>query len=458
MDVLQTGLLKKDQSIKDTILVNVLQSLICSICHDPMFVPVMTQCGHNYCYDCLSSWFDSNSRELSCPQCRASISDPPSLNSVLQQWLANIIELQRPNEVSEEFQSLLSEKERCENSYRFDEKNELFGGIFKTSAIGVVDEDDDGILRCSNCHWELEDDVGDICPHCDSRIRSRMPQSRRGEFENDEENESLDEEEEHGDDGSETDSYMAIEDEISQSLVSYKLRVAELVDATRRDRVHSHKNFLTQGTSEAGVPFYFPTYALYLSNDCSLSEEERSRRVELARNLEDELQDSVEYQSNRQELEDLRSYFNRRTQNATHQYEDDEVSEDTDHTDMDYEDDRDDVDDDHMMKDHPEDVVDLEAEVDEDEDGDERSDRNSADSGPGSDYYEQHDNGFVSGDSLDDAPVGEDALEEKDDDPDQDEDEEDQEDQEDNSDDSQDRQEPLQRRKRFHVVLDSEDE
>lgn len=442
ISVLQAGLLKRDQTIKDKVLINLLQSLICSICHDPMFVPVMTQCGHNYCYDCLSSWFESNSRELSCPQCRSSVSDPPSLNSVLQQWLANIIELIGSEGNDEEFQVLLKEKERCEKSYKFDEKHELFGGIFKSSAIGVVDEDDDGILRCSNCHWELEDDVGDVCPHCDSRIRSRMPQPRRGgESEDDDEDqdESLGEQ-------SETDS--AVEDEMSQSLASYKLRVAELVDAARRDRPRSHKNFLTTGTSRAGVPYYFPTYALYLSNDYSLSEEERSRRVELAGSLEEEFQDHSPRAHRRYDA---------------NQYEDDEVSEDSDHIDMDYDDDRDDMDEeDQMRRDDPEGIIDLEAEVDEDENENEGS--GSSGSEHDSDYYEKHDGGFASGDSLDDAPVGEDALQDEDDDEDryEDEDEDGQDGQdgqeEENSEDSEDNQEHSRRRKRFHVVLDSEDE
>ncbi|CAR29634.1 hypothetical protein ZYGR_0AD03180 [Zygosaccharomyces rouxii] len=442
--VLQAGLLKKDQRVKDTVLVKLLESLICSICHDLMFVPVMTQCGHNYCYDCLSSWFDSNSNELSCPQCRASISDPPSLNSVLQQWLVHIIELVGPDEDSEEFKTLLSAKESSEKSYRFDEKNDLFGGVFKTSAMGVVDEDDDGILRCSNCHWELEDDVGDTCPHCNSRIRSRMSQPRRGGFEDEED-------EEDGDEDSETGSDMELEDDISRSLVHYRLRVRELADTLRRDRGHNDRQLFMQGTTAAGVPFYFPDYALYLSTDYSLSEEERSRRLRLVRNLESELEEDS---PNSPGHGHTHSYFNPRTHN--HQYEDDEVSEDTDHIDMDYDDDRDDMDDmddDHAPRDDPEGgIIDLEAEVDEDED--EGSGRDSAESGHDSDYYERHDGGFVSGDSLDDAPVGEDALEDE-----EDEDQEDQEDQEeDNSDDSHDRQESSHRRKRFHVVLDSEDE
>lgn len=39
----------------------------------------------------------------------------------------------------------------------------------------MADDSDDGITRCSNCHWELDPDEvedGNVCPHCNARIRN----------------------------------------------------------------------------------------------------------------------------------------------------------------------------------------------------------------------------------------------------------------------------------------------
>ena len=42
----------------------------CNICFDQASSPVVTKCGHLYCYKCLISWFDVNYK-LSCPVCKA---------------------------------------------------------------------------------------------------------------------------------------------------------------------------------------------------------------------------------------------------------------------------------------------------------------------------------------------------------------------------------------------------
>lgn len=184
---LREFLTAKSPKIQWQVLSKVFESLTCSICHEYMYVPMMTQCGHNYCYDCLLAWFESNpEEELSCPQCRASVINTPALNSALKQWLHTVFEALQEEEIEDDderqiFSKLVEAKESCEQTYKQDEKNDdLFKGIFKNSAVGVVDKEDDGILRCSNCHWELEDDEDDMCPHCHLRIRSRPNVSRSG--------------------------------------------------------------------------------------------------------------------------------------------------------------------------------------------------------------------------------------------------------------------------------------
>ncbi|CAD6643482.1 EM14S01-3B_G0026430.mRNA.1.CDS.1 [Saccharomyces cerevisiae] len=140
-----------------------------------MFVPMMTPCGHNYCYGCLNTWFASNTqKELACPQCRSDITTIPALNTTLQQYLSFILEKLR-DQNDESFKKLLTTKTKEENDYKNDkEKDTLFDKVFKNSALAVADDSDDGITRCSNCHWELDPDEvedGNVCPHCNARIR-----------------------------------------------------------------------------------------------------------------------------------------------------------------------------------------------------------------------------------------------------------------------------------------------
>ncbi|XP_044263064.1 RING finger and transmembrane domain-containing protein 2 [Tribolium madens] len=47
----------------------------CPICHDNYDSPVLLQCRHIFCENCVTTWFD---REQTCPLCRAKIVDDPS--------------------------------------------------------------------------------------------------------------------------------------------------------------------------------------------------------------------------------------------------------------------------------------------------------------------------------------------------------------------------------------------
>lgn len=418
---LQHALLKGSEETKDKLLIKLLDSLICSVCHDYMFVPVMTQCGHNYCYDCLTSWFESNNNELSCPQCRASISETPGLNSVLQQWLGLLMDSLEEKD-GKGFQELLHSKESNEKSYKFDKNNDtLFNGIFKTSAIGVVDEDDDGILRCSNCHWELEDDVGDICPHCNSRIRSRMPQSRHGANEEEDEDDYSEEDDEE------------LVDELKLSLERYHSEVRRNVARLRGSQDITNTGFLVKDETEGGTPFYISSYSLYVGNDWTLHDAERGRRARLVQNLEG----------------GSASWTYNSADPASDHYEDGyegtDISDDLDAPD---EESLDDEEDQPGYDDHAG-VVDLEAEVED------NSEEESRDSGHDSDFYEQNDEGFVSGDSLDDEPVEEE--------PEQSDDLEVHADESQESSDESQRQRnsgtpSSRKRKRFQVVIDSDED
>ncbi|CAL9731096.1 hypothetical protein MOUN0_L01002 [Monosporozyma unispora] len=163
-----------------TIVTNLLSSSQCHICHEILNIPIMLSCGHNYCYMCLKSWFKTNeNRLLGCPDCRKSVDVTPAFNLFLDHQLKFILNLVKEKGVDSKWDQTLSEREQDEAIYKNDvAKDMLFANVFKNSTLSVVDMDDDGIPRCGNCHWELDPDDMDeeenVCPHCHYRIRNNV--------------------------------------------------------------------------------------------------------------------------------------------------------------------------------------------------------------------------------------------------------------------------------------------
>lgn len=46
----------------------------CSICMEIAKEPVVTRCGHMYCWPCINQWLSQNHSTLTCPVCKAGIS------------------------------------------------------------------------------------------------------------------------------------------------------------------------------------------------------------------------------------------------------------------------------------------------------------------------------------------------------------------------------------------------
>jgi len=46
----------------------------CSICMEVAREPVVTRCGHMYCWPCINQWLSQNHSTLTCPVCKAGIS------------------------------------------------------------------------------------------------------------------------------------------------------------------------------------------------------------------------------------------------------------------------------------------------------------------------------------------------------------------------------------------------
>ncbi|CCK71386.1 ubiquitin-protein ligase PSH1 KNAG_0G03280 [Huiozyma naganishii CBS 8797] len=166
---------------------NLLECCVCTICHELMSVPMMVECGHNYCYTCLKHWLTSNENTvLKCPDCRSVVSHPPNMNMFLDHQLKYILEMLVKNAAPDsEWVAILAQRDNDMTAYRRDATSKnLFDGVFVNSTLAVTDMDDDGIPRCGNCHWELDpddvDDDGDdnVCPHCHFRIRNVIRPSR----------------------------------------------------------------------------------------------------------------------------------------------------------------------------------------------------------------------------------------------------------------------------------------
>lgn len=179
-DPLHTLVLHRSEKTKNKILSKLLDTTICSICHDYMFVPMTTECGHSYCYTCLKTWFssDTNRGGLSCPECRAIVNRIPIVNTALQSWLNNTLDILGVKKNDDDrYKKLMSAQSAEVRTYQDDKKaDDLFGNIFKSSAQAIADESDDGIIRCSNCLWELDvDEDTNECPNCSARIRNGIP-------------------------------------------------------------------------------------------------------------------------------------------------------------------------------------------------------------------------------------------------------------------------------------------
>ena len=179
-DPLHTLVLHRSEKTKNKILSKLLDTTICSICHDYMFVPMTTECGHSYCYTCLKTWFssDTNRGGLSCPECRAIVNRIPIVNTALQSWLNNTLDILGVKKNDDDrYKKLMSAQSAEVRTYQDDKKaDDIFGNIFKSSAQAIADESDDGIIRCSNCLWELDvDEDTNECPNCSARIRNGIP-------------------------------------------------------------------------------------------------------------------------------------------------------------------------------------------------------------------------------------------------------------------------------------------
>lgn len=65
-------------------------SFLCSICLDLLKTPVTTACGHSFCKECISCFWDQNLHVVQCPQCGENFTTRPDLRQNIV--LAGVVE------------------------------------------------------------------------------------------------------------------------------------------------------------------------------------------------------------------------------------------------------------------------------------------------------------------------------------------------------------------------------
>ncbi|EXJ79264.1 hypothetical protein A1O3_08765 [Capronia epimyces CBS 606.96] len=142
---------------------------LCKICIKPFYEPFILPCGHTYCYSCLASWFggsQSRKRKKNCPDCRAEVKVQPSPNYLLRDLVHMFISRA---ELLPEDETVQEHQQAKEDEAVMLAADRTGGGLFKGAFVqprhhhhivswgqGIMDHED-GVIRCPECHWELED-------------------------------------------------------------------------------------------------------------------------------------------------------------------------------------------------------------------------------------------------------------------------------------------------------------
>jgi hypothetical protein len=147
------------------------QIVTCKICHRLLYEPYSLACGHTYCYSCLSQWL-VDGRKKTCPDCRAVVNQQPTPSYLIRELVLVFVsrnELLPDGETTEEHHGFVKEeadlvaKDKANADPR---TGGLFRGCFKRGYhgyIGPIHDAGDGVDRCPNCNWELEEGFCNTC-------------------------------------------------------------------------------------------------------------------------------------------------------------------------------------------------------------------------------------------------------------------------------------------------------
>ncbi|TID30613.1 hypothetical protein CANINC_000768 [Pichia inconspicua] len=173
------------------ILNDIVSQFSCPICQDVPTQPyLLPTCGHTFCYDCIKSWFPCNP---SCPVCRSIIGEnKPILNHMLKNLIDNVISNLQSLIDSQSAIALNNWKIERNKDYEIDKASDFpwLKNIAAKWGRAVVDNED-GVPRCSACHWELVDGHCENCGRTMVGWHDRLDGDEIDDDEDDEEDENL---------------------------------------------------------------------------------------------------------------------------------------------------------------------------------------------------------------------------------------------------------------------------
>ena len=152
--------------------------LTCKICFRILYEPYTTQCGHTFCYSCLSQWFTDNNNvhKKTCPDCRAAVKNSPApaylVRDLAQKFVQQIHLFGDEEETLEQHLQLQQEEAAIVERDRASMRG-LFKGRFKNRTINlrpIIHDAEDQVDRCPSCAWELEGER--ICHRCGAEVGS----------------------------------------------------------------------------------------------------------------------------------------------------------------------------------------------------------------------------------------------------------------------------------------------
>eukprot|EP00158_Paraphelidium_tribonemae_P007763 Partr_v1_DN28352_c3_g1_i5_m79302 putative RING finger len=145
--------------------------VLCTICVDIFANPFTLECGHSFCYACISGWFDTSCGDgddyisPTCPTCRRIVSRSPIRNNGLGAMAGDLAEsLGCVNILSKRMVEGTNMLERDGHGGKVDPFSQY---VRPTQLIDF----EDGMSRCPHCLWEVVDGT---CSNC-ATVFARNP-------------------------------------------------------------------------------------------------------------------------------------------------------------------------------------------------------------------------------------------------------------------------------------------
>ncbi|KAI8813630.1 hypothetical protein BJ742DRAFT_437843 [Cladochytrium replicatum] len=129
---------------------------------EPFAEPHVIDCGHSYCYTCLSLWLK---KSRSCPSCRAVVKALPVRNRALLECVEAHISRMEPAAAETARSRVRREQENFRNLVS------PWSEIMPFGLADPIDDEADQVLRCPMCTWEV---VDGLCVNCGAAYGGNM--------------------------------------------------------------------------------------------------------------------------------------------------------------------------------------------------------------------------------------------------------------------------------------------